>query len=138
MVPLWLSDENAAARYYTGTRTADYFAEPRAFPRTRSESAGLFTRVRARRSDDCEFRAGGDREVHRSIAEWSECVLVSGRRFALEGGLLKSTRLVARPFSAKAPSRTLALVSRRTSPRRADADLLAEFLVEHHRRSNRK
>ena len=57
---------------------------------------------------------------------------------ALEGGLLKSTRLVARPFSAKAPSRTLALVSRRTSPRRADADLLAEFLVEHHRRSNRK
>jgi LysR family hydrogen peroxide-inducible transcriptional activator len=53
---------------------------------------------------------------------------------ALEGGLLKSTRLVARPFSAKAPSRTLALLARRTSPRRADADLLAEFLVEHHRR----
>ncbi len=57
---------------------------------------------------------------------------------ALEGGLLKSTRLVARPFSAKAPSRTLALVARRRSPRRADADLLAEFLVEHHRRPSRK
>jgi len=28
----------------------------------------------------------------------------------------------------------LALVARRTSPRRRDADLLAEFLIEQHRR----
>ncbi len=51
----------------------------------------------------------------------------------LDAGILKGTRLAARPFSAPAPSRTLALVARRTSPRRRDADLLAEFLIEHHR-----
>lgn len=55
----------------------------------------------------------------------------------LTAGILKGTRLVARPFGAPAPSRTLALVARRTSPRRRDADLLAEFIVEHHRRSER-
>jgi len=54
---------------------------------------------------------------------------------ALEAGILQGTRLVARPFSVSAPSRTLALVARRTSPRRRDADLLAEFLIEHRRRS---
>jgi LysR family hydrogen peroxide-inducible transcriptional activator len=58
-------------------------------------------------------------------------------RIALEAGLLKGTRLVARPFSPPAPSRTLALVARRTSPRRRDADLLAEFLIEHRGRSGR-
>ena len=55
----------------------------------------------------------------------------------LDAGILKGTRLVARPFSKAAPSRTLALVARRTSPRRADADLLAGFLVDEHRRSRR-
>jgi LysR family hydrogen peroxide-inducible transcriptional activator len=51
----------------------------------------------------------------------------------LDAGILKGTGLVARPFSQRAPSRTLALVARRTSPRRGDADLLAEFLIEQHR-----
>ena len=51
----------------------------------------------------------------------------------LDAGILKGTRLVARPFSPRPPSRTLALVARRTSPRRADADLLAEFLLEQDR-----
>ena len=55
----------------------------------------------------------------------------------LDAGILKGTRLVARPFSSPAPSRTLALVARRTSPRRRDADLLAEFLIQQHRRSVR-
>src|SRR5437867_2578179 len=55
----------------------------------------------------------------------------------LDAGILKGTRLVARPFSPRPPSRTLALVARRTSPRRADADLLAEFLLEEHRGSGR-
>ena len=55
----------------------------------------------------------------------------------LDAGILKGTRLVARPFSKAAPSRTLALVARRTSPRRADADLLAGFLVDEHWRSRR-
>jgi len=54
-------------------------------------------------------------------------------RITLDAGILKSTRLVARPFASAAPSRTLALVARRTSPRRRDADLLAEFLIEQHR-----
>jgi LysR family hydrogen peroxide-inducible transcriptional activator len=56
---------------------------------------------------------------------------------ALEAGILKGTGLVARPFSPPAPARTLALVARRTSPRRSDADFLAEFLIEQRRRSGR-
>jgi LysR family hydrogen peroxide-inducible transcriptional activator len=55
----------------------------------------------------------------------------------LDAGILEGTRLVARPFSPPAPSRTLALVARYTSPCRGDADLLAEFLIEEHRRSRR-
>jgi LysR family hydrogen peroxide-inducible transcriptional activator len=53
----------------------------------------------------------------------------------LDAGILKGTRLVARPFSPSAPSRTLALVARRTSPHRRDADLLAEFLIQQRRRT---
>jgi LysR family hydrogen peroxide-inducible transcriptional activator len=56
---------------------------------------------------------------------------------ALQAGILKGTGLVARPFSGSAPSRTLALVARRTSPSRRDADLLADFLIDHRRRSGR-
>ena len=55
----------------------------------------------------------------------------------LDAGILKGTRLVARPLAPKAPSRTLALVARRTSPRRRDADLLAEFVLEQRGRSRR-
>jgi LysR family transcriptional regulator, hydrogen peroxide-inducible genes activator len=55
----------------------------------------------------------------------------------LDAGILKGTQLVSRPFSPPAPSRMLALVARRTSPRRRDADLLAEFLLKHHRRPGR-
>jgi LysR family hydrogen peroxide-inducible transcriptional activator len=55
-------------------------------------------------------------------------------RITLDAGILRGTRLVARPFSPPAPSRTLALVARRTSPRRRDAHLLAEFLLEQQRR----
>jgi LysR family hydrogen peroxide-inducible transcriptional activator len=51
----------------------------------------------------------------------------------LDAGILKGTRLVARPFSKAAPSRMLALVARRTSPRRRDADLLADFLIDQRR-----
>jgi LysR family transcriptional regulator, hydrogen peroxide-inducible genes activator len=56
----------------------------------------------------------------------------------LNAGLLKGTRLVARRLSRPAPSRTLALASRRTSARRRDADLLAEFLVEQRRGAGRR
>lgn len=51
----------------------------------------------------------------------------------LRAGILKGTQLVARPFKAPAPSRTLALVARRTSPHRRDADLLADFIIAQHR-----
>jgi LysR family hydrogen peroxide-inducible transcriptional activator len=53
----------------------------------------------------------------------------------LEAGILKGTRLVACPLSPPAPARTLALVARRTSPRRPDADLLADFLIEQRKSS---
>jgi LysR family hydrogen peroxide-inducible transcriptional activator len=55
----------------------------------------------------------------------------------LKGGILKGTRLVARPFAVPAPSRTLALVARSTSPRLGEMKLLADFIVEHHRRGAR-
>ena len=48
----------------------------------------------------------------------------------LQAGLLRGTELVARPFAPPAPSRTLALVARPTSPHRQDADLLADFIIE--------
>ena len=51
----------------------------------------------------------------------------------LKAGILKGTRLIARPFASPAPSRTLALVTRPTSPRVHDARLLAEFILEHRR-----
>ena len=55
----------------------------------------------------------------------------------LKHGILKGTRLVARPFAVPAPSRTLALVARRTSPRLAEVKLLGDFIVEQHRRAAR-
>jgi LysR family hydrogen peroxide-inducible transcriptional activator len=57
-------------------------------------------------------------------------------KITLEAGILKGTHLVARPFASPAPSRMLALVARRTSPRVRDADLLAEFLIRQHRRAS--
>ncbi len=58
-------------------------------------------------------------------------------RITLDAGILKGSRLVARPFAAPAPSRRLALVARRTSASRRDTDLLAEFLIEERRRPGR-
>jgi len=55
----------------------------------------------------------------------------------LKAGVLKGMKLVARPFATPAPSRTLVLVTRRTSPRKRDAELLAEFILEQRRRSTR-
>lgn len=57
---------------------------------------------------------------------------------AIRAGLLKGTRLVARPFAPPAPARTLALATRRTSPRRRDAELLADFILEQRRRAQRR
>lgn len=57
---------------------------------------------------------------------------------AIRAGLLKGTRLVARPFASPAPARTLALATRRTSPRRRDAELIADFILEQRRRAPRR
>ena len=55
----------------------------------------------------------------------------------LSAGILKGTRLIARRFDAPAPSRTLALAARRTSPRLHEVKMLGDFIVEHHRRAVR-
>jgi LysR family hydrogen peroxide-inducible transcriptional activator len=55
----------------------------------------------------------------------------------LKAGILKGTKLVARPFASPAPARTLALVTRRTSPRVRDAQLLAELILDQRRRGAR-
>lgn len=55
----------------------------------------------------------------------------------LKAGILKGTRLTARPFAAQAPSRTVALVARRTTPRRRDFELLADFIAAQVRASAR-
>jgi LysR family hydrogen peroxide-inducible transcriptional activator len=57
---------------------------------------------------------------------------------AIRAGLLKGTRLIARPFTAPAPTRTLALATRRSSPRRRDAELLADFVLAQRGRAQRR
>ena len=49
---------------------------------------------------------------------------------ALKAGILDHTRITARPLEADHPSRTIALVWRRASPREKDFRLLAEVLSE--------
>ncbi|OGA23710.1 MAG: LysR family transcriptional regulator [Betaproteobacteria bacterium RIFCSPLOWO2_02_FULL_67_19] len=56
---------------------------------------------------------------------------------ALKSGLLKRTGLVARPLAAPAPRRTLALVTRPSSARTAELQLLADFIVRTHQRDER-
>ena len=53
---------------------------------------------------------------------------------SIKAGVLKGTKLIARPFSPHVPSRTIALVARPGSARRRDFELLADFIVEHERR----
>jgi len=55
----------------------------------------------------------------------------------LKAGILRGTRLVARPFASPAPSRMLALVTRRSWPRQRDADELAQFILDQRRRRGR-
>ncbi|MCC6473713.1 MAG: hydrogen peroxide-inducible genes activator [Burkholderiales bacterium] len=52
-------------------------------------------------------------------------------RIALQAGILNGTSLVARPFEKNVPARTLALVTRRTSGRIAELDLLARLVRAH-------
>lgn len=48
---------------------------------------------------------------------------------ALKSGILANTHIVARPLAAEHPSRTIALVWRRASPREKDFRLLADLLA---------
>jgi hypothetical protein len=57
---------------------------------------------------------------------------------ALNGGILKGTHLVSRPFATHVPSRTVALVARPSSARKADFDLLADFIVDFERRAHER
>src|SRR6185295_14511173 len=55
----------------------------------------------------------------------------------IKAGVLKGTHLNARPFSTDIPARTVALVARPASARRAGADLLADFFQRHYRRQSK-
>lgn len=48
----------------------------------------------------------------------------------IKAGVLKGTRLAARPIAGKAPARTIALAARATSPRLAGVELLARAIVD--------
>ncbi len=53
---------------------------------------------------------------------------------AVKAGLLNATRLVAKPLAPPAPTRTLALVARRSTARRPDFEALADCAIDLHRR----
>ena len=55
----------------------------------------------------------------------------------LKAGVLNGTRLVARPFSARVPARTIALVMRKTDPHTRDFGLLADLIIERNREATR-
>lgn len=55
----------------------------------------------------------------------------------VRAGALNGTGLAARPFTARPPTRTIALAMRRTSPYQRDFDLLAQLIIEQHGKSER-
>ncbi len=52
----------------------------------------------------------------------------------LKAGILNGTQLIARPFAAQVPARTVALVARPTAARAADVGLLAAYFEGHARK----
>ena len=52
----------------------------------------------------------------------------------LKAGILKGTKLIARPFAPHVPSREVVLVARPGSPHRQNFELTADFIIEHERR----
>jgi len=55
----------------------------------------------------------------------------------IKAGALTGSLLTARPFSHRVPSRTIALVMRRSSPMTTDFNLLADLIASHHRDASR-
>lgn len=51
----------------------------------------------------------------------------------IKAGILRGTRLIARPFSTQIPARTVALVARPAGARRAGVEMLADFFQTHYR-----
>lgn len=55
----------------------------------------------------------------------------------VKAGILRGTKLLARPFTGRAPARTIALAARATTPLRRDFDLLADLIEEQARRAGK-
>ncbi len=55
----------------------------------------------------------------------------------IKAGALTGSQLIARPFAHRVPSRTIALVMRRSSPLTVDFELLADLITAHHREASR-
>ena len=56
---------------------------------------------------------------------------------ALKAGILRGTRLIARPFSTQIPARTVALVARPAGARRVGVEMLAAFFQRHYREQSK-
>jgi LysR family hydrogen peroxide-inducible transcriptional activator len=55
----------------------------------------------------------------------------------VKAGILRGTKLLARPFTGRAPARTIALAARATTPLKRDFDLLADLIEEQARRAGK-
>lgn len=55
----------------------------------------------------------------------------------IKAGILRGTKLIARPFSSQVPSRTVALAARPAGARRVDVEMLADFFQKHYREQSK-
>ena len=55
----------------------------------------------------------------------------------IKAGILRGTKLIARPFSSQVPARTVALVARPAGARRVDVEMLGEFFRKHYREQSK-
>jgi LysR family hydrogen peroxide-inducible transcriptional activator len=92
----------------------------------------------------CKARAPGEAGIEATSLNTLVQMIEGGMgvtllpEMALNGGILKGTHLVSRPFATHVPSRTVALVARPSSARKADFDLLADFIVDFERRAHER
>lgn len=55
----------------------------------------------------------------------------------IKAGILRGTKLIARPFSSQGPSRTVALAARPAGARRVDVEMLGDFFQKHYREQSK-
>ncbi len=55
----------------------------------------------------------------------------------IKAGILRGTKLIARPFSSHVPARTVAMVARPAGARRVDVEMLASFFQKHYREQSK-